>query len=175
MDGLSTFGAAALVAVFVASAMGKVRNPRAFSSALESYGWIPAAVRSVLIPAVPAIELVLVAGLVFPATRVFAAWSAAAVLLAFAAVLVRALVEGRKADCGCFGSSQDEPVSWFSVARNALLIALATGCATAGTPESFIVVPAAFAGIGIALVIVLVDRTVATFRRHWIGPEQVRG
>jgi hypothetical protein len=46
-------------------------------------------------------------------------------LVGFTLVLVLALLRGVEAPCACFGSMSSRPVTWWSVARNVLLMALA--------------------------------------------------
>jgi Methylamine utilisation protein MauE len=81
--------------------------------------------------AVPWVELVLgallVAGLLLPWT----AAAAALVLVAFSVVLLRVLVRGEHPRCRCFGSLTAGRVTWWSVARNVVLLALA-GLAMSG-------------------------------------------
>jgi uncharacterized membrane protein YphA (DoxX/SURF4 family) len=50
---------------------------------------------------------------------------AGVVLLAFTTLLVVRLSQGRRPPCACFGGLSTKPISWTSVARNALFIALA--------------------------------------------------
>lgn len=46
-------------------------------------------------------------------------------LMAFTAVLVRAIVGGNPPPCACFGGMSTRPVGWWSVARNVALLAVA--------------------------------------------------
>ena len=72
--------------------------------------------------AVPVLEIALGAALVAGVS--FAAIPALALLAVFTAFLVGALRRGVKAPCACFGSLRTRPVTWWSVARNAALMAL---------------------------------------------------
>jgi uncharacterized membrane protein YphA (DoxX/SURF4 family) len=71
----------------------------------------------------PFVEIVIGAALVAGVHD--AAIAAIALLVAFTVLLVRALARGVKAPCACFGSLRTRPVTWWSVARNVALIALA--------------------------------------------------
>ena len=42
----------------------------------------------------------------------------AIMFVTFTLLLVRSLLAGEEADCGCFGSAAPEKVSWFSIVRN---------------------------------------------------------
>jgi len=72
--------------------------------------------------AVPLLEIALGAALL--AGVPFAAVPALALLAAFTAFLVTALRRGVEAPCACFGSLRTRPVTWWSVGRNAALMAL---------------------------------------------------
>ena len=55
----------------------------------------------------------------------YAGWAAIALLVGFTVFLVLALLRGVEAPCACFGSMSSRPVTWWSVVRNVLLVALA--------------------------------------------------
>ena len=75
--------------------------------------------------AVPAVEAVLGALLLVQWQRTTVALIAAAVLCVFTALLVVRLAQGRRPPCACFGTLTTKPISWMTVARNLVLIALA--------------------------------------------------
>lgn len=56
---------------------------------------------------------------------VVAAALALSLLVAFTFALVRVLVRGQRPPCMCFGATRARPISWWSVARNAVLVACA--------------------------------------------------
>ena len=103
-----------LAAVLVAAAGAKVARPGESRDALRSLvSWVP-------LPVVIAVELALAAGVA--AGLDAAALAASVFLLAGAALLGRALAEGREgAPCGCFGARSK--VSRLAVARNLALAA----------------------------------------------------
>ena len=114
------FAAAALAAVFVVAAVAKARDLAGTAEELAALRIRqPNLVARALIP----IELaVAVALLVAPAWGAVAAF---AVLAAFTAVLVGVVRSGRSASCRCFGAMSTEPISWRTVARNLVLLAVA--------------------------------------------------
>jgi len=56
----------------------------------------------------------------------FTAWFSCALLCAFIVVLASVAARGLSAPCGCFGAGDTAPVSWWTVARDALLLVPAT-------------------------------------------------
>lgn len=56
---------------------------------------------------------------------VVAGSAAALLLVAFTVALVRVLVSGQRPPCMCFGAVRPRPISWWSVVRNAVLLACA--------------------------------------------------
>jgi hypothetical protein len=81
-------------------------------------------------PALVAIELLLAAGLMLPATARTAAAAAAVMLVGFAALMARAVRRGETGDCGCFGATGR--IGWTAVVRNALAGAAALAVAVLG-------------------------------------------
>ena len=94
---------------------------------LTSRGW-PSQARAIGAPpwalrVVPILEIAIGAALV--AGVPYAGWAAIVLLVAFTLFLVVALLRGVEAPCACFGSMSSRPVTWWSVARNIVLMALA--------------------------------------------------
>ena len=99
------------------------------SAKLASRAW-PAQARALGAPAiavvlVPPVELGLGVLLLVGLGRTLVALAAAALLLAFTALLAVRLKEGRRPPCACFGPWSSRPIGPGSIARNAVLIALA--------------------------------------------------
>jgi hypothetical protein len=46
-------------------------------------------------------------------------------LVAFTALLMVRLLQGRRPPCACFGALSSKPIGWGNVARNAVFLALA--------------------------------------------------
>lgn len=74
----------------------------------------------------PGTELLAALLLLFPATAVFGAGLTCLLLAAFIAAIAVNLAQGRAPDCHCFGQVHSAPISWWTVARNLLLFAMAT-------------------------------------------------
>lgn len=72
---------------------------------------------------VPAVELSLGALLVLGAGEPITILLAAAIFIGFSVVLAQHLARGERPPCACFGFV-GRPISWWSVARNAVLVAL---------------------------------------------------
>ena len=81
------------------------------------------------IPLVPWVELSLGALLVVGVVRPLVAIATAVLLAAFTALLSARLARGERPPCACFGRLSTRPISWWSVARNLVLIALAVAIA----------------------------------------------
>ena len=77
------------------------------------------------VPLVPWVELSLGALLVVDVLRPLVAIATAVLLAAFTALLSVRLTRGERPPCACFGRLSTRPISWWSVARNLVLIALA--------------------------------------------------
>jgi hypothetical protein len=130
-----------LVAViFVSAGIAKRIAPRDFVAALERYGLTQVRIRSMVAKLLPPLEiaigLLLAAGVV-PIALGFAATAA---LCFFASAIAWNLLRGRKFDCGC-GLGRDTVISWWLVARNVSLAALASAIAL-GPATALALVPA---------------------------------
>lgn len=116
----------ALIAIFAAAAFTKLvrRSPRAEQAGeLVALG-IPTRLAPALVVALPLVELLLAAALVFVA----GSWPVllAVVFLAFATlVLIRAVARGVRTPCRCFGSFSNRPVSPVTLIRNAVMLVIA--------------------------------------------------
>lgn len=117
--------------VFLASVFGKLRGRENFAEFVRATGELaPPLPKRPAATAVVAAEVAVVALLCSPwATTGFLV--AAGLLLAFTIAVVTAIVRGRRVRCQCFGNSP-APVSWFQVARNALLSFVAAAGLLAG-------------------------------------------
>lgn len=80
---------------------------------------------TVAIPVVPWVELVVGALLVVQFNRRAAAVVALSMLVAFTALIIARLVQGRRPPCACFGAWSATPIGPSHVVRNAVLVALA--------------------------------------------------
>lgn len=77
-----------------------------------------------VVPLLPWVEIVLGAVLVMQLTPVPAAATALLVLVAFTALIVRRLSQGRHPPCACFGAWSAKPLGSSHVARNVGFMAL---------------------------------------------------
>ena len=112
--------------VLLSSGAIKLARPRVWRAAAAGMG-VTAPVAAV----VPAVEVVIGAFLTAQLWLGVLGWVAAALLVAFTVVLIVHLIRGRRPPCACFGSAARR-ISWWDVARNAVLIALAVSVALAG-------------------------------------------
>lgn len=127
-DALLVWMAVAAVATLLAqAAVAKWLDLPLFGAHLAALG-VPTVAQALLTRALPALESLAAAALLTPA-RAYGAALAAALLLAYGAVMAWHRAQGRRPDCGCGG--EPLPVSWALVLRNALLAALAL---VAGAP-----------------------------------------
>lgn len=105
------------------AALHKLADRARFEGVLTDYGLVPDAALRPFSIALPVLEVLAAAGLAVPGLAPAGAVLAAALLLAYAAAMAAALVQGRREiDCGCGGPPL--PLGWSLVARNLVLAAL---------------------------------------------------
>jgi uncharacterized membrane protein YphA (DoxX/SURF4 family) len=109
-----------LGAVFIVSGVTKLAATQQWRAQAADLG-----VPGLVVGGLPYAELGLGALLVAQIARRPVAIVAGVVLMAFTSLLVVRLSQGRRPPCACFGGLSSKPISWTSVARNALFIALA--------------------------------------------------
>ena len=147
---------------FAVSALGKAVAMGSFRDAIADFGLLPARPTGLFAR--------LLAGAVVGAEGLVAAFEAAGGVLAsagfalaltllagFSAILARALRKKANVSCNCFGASQRK-ISWFDVARNALLALCCAGglwTAADGTAVRL------SAGLGLALGLVAAGFVIA--------------
>jgi len=130
MGGFGYVCALVLAAVFVRAAAAKLARR---DQTAESFAALRLPAARPLAHLVPVLELVLAVVLI-AAPRV-GGIAALVLLVAFTAVLVRAITSGVGAPCNCFGAASAEPISCADVLRNLLLASLAVGALFAPAPE----------------------------------------
>ena len=118
---LVMIAAGSLAALLLHAAGAKLADRGAFHGHLAAYR-VPDALQPALVWALPLAEAALAIALVTP-WRATAATAAAALLLGYGLAMAWHLTQGRVLDCGCGGAPL--PLSWWLVARNALLALLA--------------------------------------------------
>ncbi len=109
-----------LAGVFVYSGYIKVQEPLQFAVAITGYRLIPENFVFPLAKYLPWAEILLGAAIVTGWKIRVSAAAAAALLLLFTAVLSITALRGIEANCGCFGL--DEPISAWTILRDALLL-----------------------------------------------------
>lgn len=109
-----------LGAVFIISGVTKIVAFRQWRAQAADLG-----VPDPVVAGLPYAELAIGALLVAQIARRTVAIVAGVVLVAFTTLLVVRLSQGRRPPCACFGGLSSKPISWTSVARNAVFIALA--------------------------------------------------
>jgi thiol-disulfide isomerase/thioredoxin/uncharacterized membrane protein YphA (DoxX/SURF4 family) len=113
-----------LCGVFAVAAWTKLADRRGTEEAVVAFG---APVRSArpLALAIPAAELTAAALLLPPATATAGAIVALGLLVVFSAAIALGLARGRTPECHCFGQLHSAPAGPKTLARNAVLAALA--------------------------------------------------
>ena len=117
-----------LAAVFAVAAAGKLVGRSRTVETLAEFG-APVRLRRPLAVALPLAELAIAIGLLPAVTAAWAAIAAALLLAVFTAAVARVLMQGREVDCNCFGSLGPSRISRWTLARNAVLLAVAGGVA----------------------------------------------
>lgn len=114
--------AAVVWLVFLVAGLRKLREADATASTLRGFG-VPAALAGGIAPVLPWAELTVVVLLLAPGLATLGAGLALLLLVGFSAAIVAALLRGKRPACNCFGQAPDKPISWWTAARNALLLA----------------------------------------------------
>ncbi|MDN8002206.1 MauE/DoxX family redox-associated membrane protein [Burkholderia multivorans] len=136
---LATSAQAGAAAVVLLGAIAKLRAPVAFRDAVAGYRLLPDALVAPAALAIPLVEALGAAALLFRDTRTAAAIGLIALLIAFAAALAANILRGRTdIDCGCTGlagvravpgaaasgAAAPRRIGWLHVARVLLIVAL---------------------------------------------------
>jgi len=113
----------ALGALFLWAAATKLPDMNAFAQDVANYRALPGALVPYAAAAVVGIEVVAGVSLITGIAARPAALVLSVLLLAFIGFLAQALLRGIDLRCGCFGG--DEPATWWTVARDAVMLAAA--------------------------------------------------
>ena len=156
-----------LAAVFALAAVAKTASPGA--AALSSFG-VPRRLVRPLSIALPAVELAIAAALLPAGTARYGALAAAGILAAFAGAVAYQLARGRRPDCNCFGRLHSRPIGPSALARNIVLLGLATYTVASDPGPSAVAwlsdpLPATIGGLS-ALVVAQAALLVFVLRRH---------
>jgi peroxiredoxin len=125
-----------LAGVFLVSAVAKLADRAGSWRALVGFG-APERLARPLGCLVVGAELAVAVALLWGRARVAGALGAVVLVSVFSAVVVVTVATGRRAECHCFGRLSAGRVGWPSVARNALLGALAGYVAVGGALPLF--------------------------------------
>jgi uncharacterized membrane protein len=127
IDPIFTIASALAIAVLLASAAThKLRAPTRFARQLADYQLLPEALLRPGTRLIPLLELAIAFALLVPASRAWAAWSAASLIATYAAAIGINLWRGRRdIDCGCAGPDQAQPLRPILLLRNTTLVGLA--------------------------------------------------
>jgi methylamine dehydrogenase accessory protein MauD len=120
-----------LVVVFATAGIAKLRDREGSIQALKGFG-VGGTTGRIGGTVLPLVELAVAVALVFASTATAGAIGAMVLLLAFVAAISRALLQGTAPDCHCFGQIHSAPAGPSTLARNALLAAMAVVVLAAG-------------------------------------------
>jgi thiol-disulfide isomerase/thioredoxin/uncharacterized membrane protein YphA (DoxX/SURF4 family) len=120
-----------LAGVFALAAVTKLADLRGSREAVAEFG-VPEALAAPFGSLLPLAELAVAVTLLPERTARYAAIGAFVLLAMFAAAIGRAMARGEAPDCHCFGQLHSAPAGWRTLARNAILGALAAFVAIAG-------------------------------------------
>ena len=110
--------------VFVAAAVGKVRDPAGTRQGARDLG-VPERSAGPTARALPMVEGAIAALVLVPATHRIGAALAVVLLAIFTAAIAGALRSGRSPACHCFGAVAARPIGTDTLVRNGALIVLA--------------------------------------------------
>lgn len=111
---------AGLAVVLAVAGFAKLRDLPGSRQAVRDFG-VPKPIAAPLGTALPFVELIIAAMLLFGDTASVAALAAAVLFLAFIIAIGVNLRQGRQPDCHCFGQLHSEPAGWSTIARNGAL------------------------------------------------------
>ncbi|HEY6924704.1 MAG TPA: MauE/DoxX family redox-associated membrane protein [Steroidobacteraceae bacterium] len=113
---------AASALLFASASAHKLRDLKRFDEIFRAYGLLTVVARVGLSWSVPVIELAVAGGMLFDASRPYAATGGIMLLLAYAAAITVNLKRGRRdLACGCGGPDERRPIAPWMVWRNILV------------------------------------------------------
>lgn len=159
--------------LFAAAAVHKLRDLRRFDEIFSAYGLLPAPRGLGLSRAVPLLEILVAAGLLFGRSRAIAAVVGIGLLLLYGLAIAVNLRRGRRdLACGCGGPDDRRPIAPWMVWRN-LFVAAALGTvllpATARELELTDMLTIGLGTACCAVVYLCVDRLLANIGRSGVG------
>ncbi|MBU3700319.1 MAG: DoxX family membrane protein [Candidatus Kapabacteria bacterium] len=103
---------------FILAAVPKIVEPLAFATAIGHYGLLPNGLINASALILPWLEIIVGIMLVVGFRVRLGALLAGGMVIVFTIAVAYAVMLGLKIDCGCFGSSGGDEVSWWKVAKN---------------------------------------------------------
>jgi uncharacterized membrane protein YphA (DoxX/SURF4 family) len=107
---------------FVVAAVPKIIEPLAFATSIMHYGLVPSWSVNAIALILAWLEMIVGIGLIMGVRTKVQALFCGGMLVVFTLAVAYAVVLGLKIDCGCFGESGGEEVSWLKVAKNSAMI-----------------------------------------------------
>jgi Methylamine utilisation protein MauE len=128
---------AVLALVFIVAGITKLLDPSGTRKAMREFG-VPQALTAPGAVLLPVVELGAAVALFPLVTAWYGAVACLALMLLFIGGIGVAMARGRRPDCHCFGQLYSSPIGWRTLARNAVLAAVAgfvvvAGYSSAGT------------------------------------------
>lgn len=124
-----------LAGVLIVAGVAKLADAAGSRQAVEGFG-VPEPLTGPVTALLPIAELLTGIALVPLFSARFGAIAAAVLLICFCIGIANALAHGRAPDCHCFGQVHSEPAGWRTLARNAVLLAIAVFVAIGGWHSS---------------------------------------
>lgn len=123
-----------LVGVFAVAAVGKFMDLDGSRKAVAGFG-VPAPLAGILGVSLPVAELAIAISLISVGSSWYGSVAALSLLVVFIIGMLWQMSRGNAPDCHCFGALHSEPVSKWSIGRNAVFAASAAALAISG-PEA---------------------------------------
>ncbi len=137
MELVALIARVALAITFAISAVAKIRDADGARQAVRDFG-VPAGVAPLVATSLAPLELASALLLLTTDLGVTAGGLLALGLLAaFTVGIVTNLLRGKRVDCHCFGAMSTKPLSWWSVVRNSVMMALAVVVLAGGTAQGW--------------------------------------
>src|SRR3989442_10508879 len=113
-----------LAGVFAVAAVAKVTSRERSQQTLIDFG-VPVTFAPPLSVLLPLAEMAVAIALLSTPLAVYGAVGGLVLLVLFSAAVAANLLRGKRPDCNCFGQLTASPVGWTTLARNAVLAAIA--------------------------------------------------
>jgi len=124
---------ATVALILLIGAIDKLRDRELFEAIIDNYRLLPTGVVSGFARILPLAEFAAAALLLWPAARLLGAVLSTGLLALFSTAIAVNLLRGRRdVDCGCGGASGRQPLSWWLILRNAVLVLMTLAGASEG-------------------------------------------